>query len=67
MFNFFKRNKKEQNTVKQSVNDKYAQYVSDEKYSKMVNDYSVEDLALLVDYEEEPYVLSMDELQYMLT
>lgn len=67
MFNFLKRNKKEKNTVKQSVNDKYAQYVSDEKYNKMVNDYSVEDLALLVDCEEEPYVLSMDELQYMLT
>lgn len=67
MFDFLKKNKKEQKTTQQRDNNQYVQYESNAKYTKMVNDCSVEDLKLLVDYEEEPYVLSLSELQYMST
>lgn len=67
MFNFFNKHQNEQKTTQQKDNSQFAQYASDPKYIKMINECSVEDLKSLVDYEKEPYVLSLNELQYMLT
>ena len=68
MFGFWEKDKKKENQAKQEANNrKYEQFASDGKYEQMVNDYSTDVLAGLVEYEDEPYVLSIDELQYMIT
>lgn len=67
MFNFFKKTTNKNVRPQQPSIRNYAKYESDEKYKKMINDLSLNDLDMIVSYEKEPYVLSEDELQYMLT
>lgn len=63
MFGFLKKKK----NANEDVSNDAHNLASDGKYKAMVTEYPAEELKMLVDYEEEPYVLSVDELKYMLS
>lgn len=71
MFRIFKKQKNELETNSFVTNshketDRFAQYRTDEKYERLVYDSTIEQLEMIVNILEEPYMLTIEELNYML-
>ena len=72
MFNIFRKQENKPGNIPSVPNsntkpDPFAQYRTDEKYERLVYGSTIEQLELIVNILEEPFMLTLNELNYMLS